>query len=144
MSRKDSREKAMEILFSMELTKDNDTEALENFVENYEEDINLLDLDYIKTVLKGVYENKNDIDKIIESNLQNWKLDRISKINLTILRMAIFEMNNLNDVPGKVAINEALELTKKYSDEKSSHKLPMLLCFFFWSFGRRVIESEIR
>ena len=119
MSRKDSREKAMEILFSMELTKDNDTEALENFVENYEEDINLLDLDYIKTVLKGVYENKNDIDKIIESNLQNWKLDRISKINLTILRMAIFEMNNLNDVPGKVAINEALELTKKYSDEKS-------------------------
>lgn len=119
MSRKDSREKAMEILFSMELTKDNDTEALENFIENYEEDINLLDLDYIKTVLKGVYENKNDIDKIIESNLQNWKLDRISKINLTILRMAIFEMNNLNDVPGKVAINEALELTKKYSDEKS-------------------------
>ena len=113
MSRKDSREKAMEILFSMELTKDNDTEALENFIENYEEDINLLDLDYIKTVLKGVYENKNDIDKIIESNLQNWKLDRISKINLTILRMAIFEMNNLNDVPGKVAINEALELTKK-------------------------------
>ena len=77
MSRKDSREKAMEILFSMELTKDNDTEALENFIENYEEDINLLDLDYIKTVLKGVYENKNDIDKIIESNLQNWKLDRI-------------------------------------------------------------------
>lgn len=119
MSRKDSREKAMEILFSMELTKDNDTEALENFVENYEEDINLLDLDYIKTVLKGVYENKNDIDKIIESNLQNWKLDRISKINLTILRMAIFEMNNVDDVPGKVAINEALELTKKYSDEKS-------------------------
>ena len=41
MSRKDSREKAMEILFSMELTKDNDTEALENFIENYEEDINL-------------------------------------------------------------------------------------------------------
>ena len=119
MSRKDSREKAMEILFSMELTKDNDTEALENFVENYEEDINLLDLDYIKTVLKGVYENKNDIDKIIEYNLQNWKLDRISKINLTILRMAIFEMNNVDDVPGKVAINEALELTKKYSDEKS-------------------------
>lgn len=119
MSRKDSREKAMEILFSMELTKDNAEEALENFIENYEEDMNSLDLDYIKTILNGVYENKNDIDKIIESNLQNWKIERISKVNLTILRMAIFEMNNVSDVPGKVAINEALELTKKYSDEKS-------------------------
>lgn len=119
MSRKKSREKAMELLFSMELTKDDASYAIENFMENYEEDINELDLQYIKTILSGVEQNKAEIDKIIEGNLQNWKVDRISKINLTILRMAIYEMQNLKDVPGKVAVNEALELCKIYSDEKS-------------------------
>lgn len=119
MSRKKSREKAMEILFSMSLTKDNSDEALESFVENYEEDIKELDLDYIKSILEGVENNKNEIDSFIEKNLKNWKLDRVSKVNLAILRIAIYEMKNCEDVPGKVAVNEALELCKKYSDEKS-------------------------
>ena len=50
----------------------------------------------------------------------NWKLDRVSKVNLTILRLAVGEMLFVDDVPGSVAINEAVELTKKYSDEKST------------------------
>ncbi|MEO2493869.1 transcription antitermination factor NusB, partial [Clostridium paraputrificum] len=60
-----------------------------------------------------------ELDSIIEKNLQNWKLDRISKINLCILEMGIYEMLYVEDVPEKVALNEALELTKRYSDEKS-------------------------
>ena len=71
MSRKKSREKAMEILFSMSLTKDNSDEALESFVENYEEDIKELDLDYIKSILEGVENNENEIDSFIEKNLMN-------------------------------------------------------------------------
>lgn len=119
MSRKKSREKAMELLFGMELSKETPNEILETFVENYEGNIKELDLEYIKALLEGIYENKDEIDSKIEGSLQSWKLDRISKINLTILRLGIFEMKYSDEVPDRVALNEALELTKVYSDEKS-------------------------
>lgn len=119
MSRKKSREKAMELLFGMELSKETPSEILETFVENYEGNIKELDLEYIKALLEGIYENKDEIDSKIEGSLQSWKLDRISKINLTILRLGIFEMKYSDEVPDRVALNEALELTKVYSDEKS-------------------------
>ena len=119
MSRKKSREKAMEILFGMELSKDTPAEALEIFEDNYEGNIKEIDLDYIKQVINGVWNRKTDIDSIIEANLQNWKIGRISKVNLVILRMGIFEMKYIDEVPDRVALNEALELTKMYSDEKS-------------------------
>ncbi len=119
MSRKLSREKAMELIFSTMLTKESHGEAIETFVDNYEGNIKEIDLEYIKEVLKGVEENREEIDELIKSNLQKWKIDRISKVNLSILRLAIYEMKYVSDVPEKVAINEALEITKKYSDEKS-------------------------
>ena len=119
MSRKLSREKAMELIFSTMLTKESHGEAIETFVDNYEGNIKEIDLEDIKEVLKGVEENIEEIDELIKSNLQKWKIDRISKVNLSILRLAIYEMNYVSDVPEKVAINEALEITKKYSDEKS-------------------------
>lgn len=119
MSRKSSREKAMELSFGVELSKDSPEEAIETFVDNYEGDIKKLDLRYIKEVLYGIDSKKEELDSIIKSNLQNWKIERIAKINLTILRLAVLEMKYIEDVPTKVALNEALELTKKYSDEKS-------------------------
>lgn len=119
MNRKKSREKAMELLFSITLSKDSVEEAMEVFVDNYEENIKELDLDYIKALLEGVEANKNEIDSIIERNLQNWKLDRISKINLTILRVGVYEIVFDENIPKKVALNEAIELGKIYSDEKS-------------------------
>ena len=119
MSRKLSREKAMELIFSTMLTKESYDEAIETFVDNYEGNIKDIDLSYITEVLKGVDENKDSIDELIKANLQKWSIDRISKVNLAILRLALYEMKYLSDVPEKVAINEALEITKKYSDEKS-------------------------
>ena len=119
MSRKKSREKAMELLFSITLSKDSVEEAMEVFVDNYEDNIKELDLDYIKNLLNGVEANKEEIDKIIEKNLQNWKLDRISKVNLTILRLGVYEIAFDENVPKKVALNEAIELGKLYSDQKS-------------------------
>ncbi|WP_143314335.1 transcription antitermination factor NusB [Clostridium sp. HBUAS56017] len=120
MSRKKSREKAMELAFGMEISKDTTNEALETFVDNFEGDnLKDLDLQYIREILEGIDNNKVQIDSIIEQNLQNWKIERIAKINLTILRLAIFEMKYVDDVPGRVALNEGLELAKRYSDDKS-------------------------
>ena len=119
MSRKKSREKAMEILFGMTLSKDAPAEAIDIFKENNEDIIKDLDLSYINDVVFGVHNNLNDIDKAIKAALDKWKIDRISKVNLTILRLAVYEMKYVDDVPAKVAINEAIEIAKVYSDEKS-------------------------
>ncbi|MDU2489181.1 MAG: transcription antitermination factor NusB [Clostridium celatum] len=119
MKRQKSREKAMELLFSMELSKNSYEETIENFIEDYEMDLNTIDVEYIKSVVKIVIDNLEAIDERVIQSLVNWKLDRVSKVNLTILRLAVGEMMFIEDVPGSVAINEAVELTKKYSDEKS-------------------------
>ena len=120
MKRQKSREKAMELLFSMELSKNTYEETIETFIEDYEMDLKTIDVDYIKNVVTVVTDNLQDIDSRIVNALVNWKLDRVSKVNLTILRLAVGEMLFVDDVPGSVAINEAVELTKKYSDEKST------------------------
>lgn len=119
MSRTQSREITMELLFGMSLSKDTAVEALETFVDNYEKNIEELDLEYIKSILDGVEEYKGEIDALIDANLQNWKFERVSKVNISILRLAIYEMKYVEDVPSKVAINEALDITRKYSDEKA-------------------------
>ena len=104
----------------MELSKNTYEETIETFIEDYEMDLKTIDVDYIKNVVKVVTDNLEDIDSRIVNALVNWKLDRVSKVNLTILRLAVGEMLFVDDVPGSVAINEAVELTKKYSDEKST------------------------
>lgn len=119
MNRKLSREKTMELLFGMLLSKDTIEEAIETFVDNYEGNIKEIDLTYVKQALIGIENNKEVIDKMIEENLQNWKLDRISKVNLSILRLSTYEILFDEEIPRTVAINEALEITRKYSDEKS-------------------------
>ena len=119
MKRQRSSEIAMELLFSMEISKNSYEETIECFVEDYEMDLKTIDLEYIKEVMKSVVDHKEEIDEVIKNSLINWTIDRVSKVNLTIVRLAIAEMLYINDVPEVVAINEAIELTKKYSDDKS-------------------------
>lgn len=119
MNRKRSREIAMELLFSMTLSKNTLEETMETFIEEYEMKIKTVDVEYINGLLKIVEDNMEAIDTKIEESLTNWKLDRISKVNISILRIAMAEILFLDEVPGKVAINEALEIARKYSDEKS-------------------------
>ena len=119
MKRQRSREIAMELLFSMEISKNSYEETIECFVDDYEMDLKTIDLEYIKEVIKSVVDHKEEIDEVIKNSLINWTIDRVSKVNLTIVRLAIAEMLYINDVPEVVAINEAIELTKKYSDDKS-------------------------
>ncbi|MCG8530803.1 MAG: transcription antitermination factor NusB [Desulfovibrionales bacterium] len=70
-------------------------------------------------LIEGVWSNYLALDKVIEQFSKNWKVDRIGKIELTLLRLAIFEMLYREDIPPKVAINEAIELAKQFGDERS-------------------------
>ena len=73
--------------------------------------------DFTLQLAKGTVEHLDEIDALIESKLKNWKLSRISKVSLSILRMAVYELKYLADVPASVAINEAVELAKQYASE---------------------------
>ncbi|HAT4228436.1 TPA: transcription antitermination factor NusB [Clostridium perfringens] len=119
MNRVKSREYLLQLAYQMEITSETALETFNSFMENEDISKDDLDLAYIKSGLLGIEENKEKLDSLIESQLVKWKLNRISKVNLSILRISTYEILFEEDVPGKVSINEAIELCKKYSDNKS-------------------------
>ncbi|SQB38079.1 transcription antitermination protein NusB [Clostridium perfringens] len=119
MNRAKSREYLLQLAYQMEITSETALETFNSFMENEDISKDDLDLAYIKSGLLGIEENKEKLDSLIESQLVKWKLNRISKVNLSILRISTYEILFAEDVPGKVSINEAIELCKKYSDNKS-------------------------
>ena len=93
-------------------------ETLEIFLLSQEIEDNTVK-EYLNDILFGVSRNEEEISKLIEGNLkENWAIERISKINLSLLKIAIYEMV-YQKLPYKVAINEVVELAKKYSDEQA-------------------------
>lgn len=119
MKRKKSRELAMKLLFERSINEKEIDEAIQDYVEN-NENTEGLDFDYIKIVLNGIKDNKAFLEDNIEKSLNNWKLNRVSKVNMAILKIACYEIYFMQDIPNKVSINEAIELAKKYSDDKAS------------------------
>lgn len=119
MNRKKSRQCAMKILYQMSISKETVEECIQNFIENTEENIKILDLEYIREIINGVEENKSTLDEKISKYLIKWKINRLSKVDLCILRICTYEMLFKTDIPYKVAINEAIELAKEYSGSES-------------------------
>ena len=120
MSRKAARDNAFKIIYQVPFHEENDVSiTVENYWQN-EEDKKLTegDMDYISLCVKGCFDNVSEIDAKISASLKNWTIDRISKVNLAILRLSVSEMSYA-DVPYQVSINEAVELAKKYSDDEA-------------------------
>ncbi len=116
MTRKEAREEAFILVFEKEFSSD----SLEDILEI---DIQVRDIkpnDYVKTVFFGVFENLQNIDNIISQNAVGWSINRISKTSLAILRLAIFEIKFMEDIPVSVSINEAVELAKKYATKEDA------------------------
>lgn len=120
MSRKSARENAFKCIYEFEFNKEKDIDII--LLSCYEEN-NCIDVEkeYIDQVVQGVKNNLEKIDNIILNNLKNWSISRIAKIDLAILRLAIYEINYIDNIPVKVSANEAVELAKTYgnSDSKS-------------------------
>ena len=121
MKRSAIRELTFRLIYSLEIQK---AENLEEQIDLFFESNNIEDEQakkYIKDVIFGINENLEEILKDIEQNLkEDWKLNRISKMDLSILKLAIYEIK-YNEIPYKVAINEAVELAKKYGEDKSKN-----------------------
>ena len=121
MNRSEIREQAFKLIYSLEIQKKED---LQEQIELYIESNNITNKDaieYIEDAVLGINKNKEEITKSIEKYLKSdWKIDRISKIDLAILKLAIYEIN-YKDLPFKVVINEAVELAKKYGEDTSKN-----------------------
>ena len=121
MNRSEIREQAFKLIYSLEIQKQ---ENLEEQVELYIESNNIKSKDaieYIKDAILGIEKNKDEIIKNIEKNLKSdWKIERISKMDLSILKLAIYEIK-YKEIPFKVVINEAVELAKKYGEDNSKN-----------------------
>lgn len=113
MKRRTAREKAFKILFQLDINDDEPKEMIKALLESEENDA------FLKSLVQGVTEHREEIDAIISKNLENWTLQRIASVERTILRIAAFEITFMEDIPNNVAINEAVELGNTYGDDKS-------------------------
>ena len=121
MTRTQTRQLAFELLYSLEIqkvTKEEQEEQINLFLEEQEENKEKV-REYILDIVKGITNNAEEIQNLISKNLkEKWELSRIYKINLTILKLAIYEMV-YNKLPYKIVVNEAVELAKKYGEDTS-------------------------
>ena len=121
MKRSAIRELTFRLIYSLEIQKtENIEEQIELYLECNEVEENEAK-EYIKNTVIGINEHIEEIQELIEKNLKaDWKIDRISKIDLSLLKLAIYEIK-YKEIPYKVAINESLELAKKYGEETSKN-----------------------
>ncbi|QEK12151.1 transcription antitermination factor NusB [Crassaminicella thermophila] len=117
MNRKLAREMTMKLIFQMDIHDDFSNEMITRYIQELPDDSQI---SYIKELIEKFIKNKDKIDGIIEENSRGWKLNRIAKVDLTILRLAITEIYYMDDIPNSVSINEAVEMAKTFSTEESS------------------------
>ncbi|MBL7085313.1 MAG: transcription antitermination factor NusB [Candidatus Omnitrophica bacterium] len=113
-----AREQALKFLYQIDITKENFSQALEDFWQKHRARKPVKE--FTTQLIQGTLANLAQIDSLISKYAQNWQLKRMAVIDRNILRLGCFELLFLEDVPPKVSINEAVELAKKYGDVESS------------------------
>lgn len=118
-SRSEARAEAFKLVFQLETNHDDIEFLIQEMLANRPKSVD--NIEYIRHVVYGVYEKKQELEADIQANLsQRWTLSRVSKVALAVLKVAIYEIKYVEDVPHKVAINEAIELEKKYDEPDNS------------------------
>ena len=121
MGRRETRDVTVKFLYSDNFTGDEDTELgnrLDVFLKNYDGcPADKIDRDYIYEITSGSAAHKSEIDGLIKKHTANWTPERMARLDLAILRVAIYELLYRDDIPSNVTINEAVELAKTYSHE---------------------------
>ena len=116
MTRREAREAALSMLFAVGYTPDKDAETL---LAEYENDFDGQTDPYVKAAVFGVVGHLAELDAVIETAAVGWTMSRISRISIAVLRLACYELLYMPEIPVRVSINEAIELSKSYDDEKA-------------------------
>jgi transcription antitermination factor NusB len=115
--RRRARELAIQVLFHMEYNPGDPGESFDRVCESFGPPKEVRA--YSREVVVGVWENRTELDRLIRRSSKNWRLERMSRVDINILRIAIYEVLYMKDVPPKVSIDEAVELGKRYGTEES-------------------------
>ena len=116
MNRKTARENTFILLFEGVCKNEETAEEIFNKAVEYRE---FQYDDFVKKIFFGAYENAQIIAETVEASLQGWKKERVSPVSMALFRLSTYEMMFMEDIPVRVSINEAIELTKKYDDDKA-------------------------
>lgn len=151
MGRRHARESAIQFLYSTDFNKNESLEEmLEDFFEtgNESNEIRLQnalstnDKSFAEEIIKGTIEKMQHIDRLIQDNTTGWAKERIAKVDLAILRLALYEIIFRDDIPDSVAINEAIELAKKYSTDESGGFVNGVLGKIIRAENKKDIQNE--
>ena len=115
MKREEIREQTMQLIFQMDVQGEFDYEKIIPIDENTK----IISKDQAVATLTAIRDHIEEIDSVITANLDNWTMDRVAKTDLAILRNAVAEMLYIDSLPNGIAINEAVNMAKKYGDVKS-------------------------
>lgn len=118
MGRKLAREETMKLLFQMEMNNDYSDDIVELYID--ENEFTHDEEEYIRDAVETIKINLSDIDESIRKYIKGWKIHRLAKVDLSVLRIAVYELTYRKDIPMEVTINEAIEICKKYSTDESS------------------------
>lgn len=113
-----AREYALQILYAVDITKDDPQDCIERFWEGNDEPSGEVKK-FAADLVMGVSHNMGDIDKKISKYATNWQLDRMAVIDRNVLRFAAYELLYMKDIPPKVSINEAIDIAKKFGGSDS-------------------------
>ncbi len=116
--RRKSREMALQVLYQIEITGDASRSAVELFFSHFDGSVKAID--FARSLVSGVLDHKDEIDRAIRQAAENWKISRMAKVDLTILRMASYEMLFCPDIPINVTMDEAIEIGKRYGSGESA------------------------
>lgn len=116
MTRKEAREQAFILVFEKSFRD----ESMEEIIKSALEDRLIESDEYVETAANGVFSRIEEIDELITSNLKGWKLDRVSRVALAAMRLSVFEIKFMPEIPDSVSVNEAVEITKKFATTEDS------------------------
>lgn len=117
MGRRATRESAFKLLYQMEFQHGDEEAQIAAFLDEYAVDPK--EMEYFLSVVHGVASRREELDALFSRHLKGWTAARLPRVDLTILRVATFEMTHRKDVPFSVSVNEAVELARKYGADES-------------------------
>lgn len=133
-NRRKSRELAVQALYRVEITGDESAEGLERLWQHFEGPIDARS--FAVELVSGVRESRERIDALLRGAAENWSLERLSRVDLNVLRVAAYELLCSPDVPPRVAIDEAIEVARRFGGEESAHFVNGVLDAVARSVGR--------
>lgn len=138
--RRRARELALQVLFHLEFNPDdNPSEAFDLICESFGAPESVRE--FAKMLVAGICCKKGELDKAIAQASRNWRIDRMTRVDRSILRMAVFEMMFVPDIPAKVSLDEAVELGKRFGSEDSGRYINGVLDHIYNTFINKDVEE---